>query len=219
MSDGHPALDSTLRDRIEAQPVSSRDHAYDGRVWNVVSDVVDLGEAGTVTRDYVQHTGAVAVVALRGEPGAEEVLLIQQYRHPVRTFDWEIPAGLLDKQGEDPRDAAARELREEAELDAHTWNVLVDLFTSPGSSSEVVRVFLARDTFAAAVDGFVREGEEHEMPTGWLPLGDAVDAVVSGRLHNGPAIAGILAADVARRRSWTTLRPSDAPWPEKTPEP
>ncbi len=218
MTTDHPELPTGIRDRIDPQPVRSRDFAYDGRVWDVVSDVIDLGDAGQVTRDYVQHTGAVAIVALRGAPGAEEVVLIQQYRHPVRTFDWEIPAGLLDQPGEDPRDAAARELREEAELDAHTWNVLVDLFASPGSSSEVIRVFLARDTYAATADGFVREGEEHGMPTGWLPLDDAVDAAVSGRLHNGPAVAGILSADVARRRDWATVRPADAPWPEYRPE-
>jgi len=210
----HGRLDAALRDRLEPQPVVSRTEAYDGRVWDVVQDVVDLGDAGQVTRDYVQHTGAVAVVALRGEPGAEELLLIQQYRHPVRTFDWEVPAGLLDNPGEDPRAAAARELREEADLDAGTWNVLVDIFTSPGAISESIRIFLARDVYAATADGFVREGEEVGMPTGWLSLDDAVDAVVDGRLHNGPAVTGILATHLARQRDWATLRPADAPWPE-----
>ncbi len=210
----HERLDPKLRDRIDPQPVVSRTSAYEGRVWDVISDVVDLGAAGHVTRDYVEHTGAVAVVALRGGPGAEEIALIQQYRHPVRTFDWEVPAGLLDKPGEDPRDAAARELREEADLDADTWNVLVDLFTSPGALSESIRIFLARDTYPAVADGFVREGEEAGMRAGWLALDDAVQAVVSGRLHNGPAVSGILATYVARQRSWSTLRPADAPWPE-----
>lgn len=210
----HGRLDPALSDRLAPQPVLSREDAYDGRVWDVVSDVIDLGEAGKVTRDYVQHTGAVAVIALRGEPGGEELAMIQQYRHPVRTFDWEIPAGLLDQPGEDPRDAAARELREEVDLDADTWHVLLDMYTSPGASSEVIRIFLARDVHPVTDHGFVREGEEAGMPTGWLGLDDAVAAVMSGRLHNGPAMAGILAAHVARQHSWSSLRPADAPWPE-----
>ncbi|TWP34882.1 NUDIX domain-containing protein [Leekyejoonella antrihumi] len=210
----HQRLDPDLQDRIEQQPVISRTNAYQGRVWNVVSDVVDLGGAGRVTRDYVQHTGAVAVIALRGDAGAEEVALIRQYRHPVQAFDWEIPAGLLDKPREDPRVAAARELREESDLDADTWNVLLDTFTSPGATSEVIRIFLARDVHPAPAHDFVREGEEADIHTGWLSLDDAIEAVMSGRMHNGPAIAGILATHVARQRDWATLRPADSPWPE-----
>ncbi|NNG41301.1 NUDIX hydrolase [Flexivirga sp. ID2601S] len=211
----HPTLPDDFRDRLDPQPVVSSTVGYRGRVWDVVTDEVDLGpEGGRVTRDYVRHTGAVAVLAVRGEPGAEEVLLIQQYRHPVGTFDWEIPAGLLDVAGEDPRDAAARELREEADLDATRWDVLLDLFTSPGAVSENLRVFLARDVHPAVAEGFVREGEEAGMPTAWVALDAVVEAALTGRMHNGIAIASVLAGSVAREKNWTTLRPADAPWPE-----
>lgn len=214
MSAVHERLPTPIADRVDPQPVTSSTVVYHGRVWDVVSEDVQLGAGGHVTRDFVRHTGAVAVVPMRGEPGAEEVLMIQQYRHPVGTFDWEVPAGLLDKPGEDPRDAAARELREEADLDADTWDVLVDIFTSPGALSENLRVFLARDVHPAIAEGFVREGEEHGMPTGWVALDDAVDAVLSGRIHNGIAVSALLGTSVARQRNWQTLRPSDAPWPE-----
>ncbi|NYJ74434.1 NUDIX domain-containing protein [Allobranchiibius huperziae] len=203
----------TFADRYDPRPVVSSEHPFHGHVWDVRTDVVDLGDAGEVTRDYIEHTGAVAVVALRGEPGAEEVAMIQQYRHPVRTYDWEIPAGLLDQPGEDPRDAAARELREEADLDAHRWDVLIDLFTSPGALSENIRVFLARDVFDATAEGFEREGEEAGMTTTWVRLDDAVDAVLDGRMHNGPGSAAVMAAYIARQRDWSRLRASDAPWP------
>lgn len=208
----HERLSSDLADRICPAPVRSRETRFEGRVWTVVTDEVDLGDAGAVSRDYVQHTGAVAVVALRGEPGAQEVLLIQQYRHPVGTFDWEIPAGLLDVPGESPHAAAVRELAEEAELGAKQWSVLIDLFTSPGGISENIRVFLARDVFASVLDGYVREGEEHDMPTGWLPLEIAADAALDGRLHNAVAVAGILAA-LRCGGDYSGLRPADAPWP------
>lgn len=210
----HERLALPLADRLDPQQVTASSVVYHGRVWDVVSEDVQLESGGSVTRDFLRHTGAVAVLAMRGEPGAEEVLLIQQYRHPVGTFDWEIPAGLLDKPGEDARDAASRELREEADLDARNWQVLIDLFTSPGSSSENLRVFLARDVHTAVAEGFVREGEEAGMPTGWVLLDDAVDAVLAGRVHNGITISAILAGMAARQRNWETLRPADAPWPE-----
>ena len=79
-----------------------------------------------VVRQYTRHPGAVAVVAMRGEVGCEEVLLERQYRHPVRASLWEIPAGLLDIPGEDPLVAAERELAEETDLKAGCWDVLVD---------------------------------------------------------------------------------------------
>ena len=72
------------------------------------------------------------------------MLLIQQYRHPIRHRDWEIPAGLLDIAGESPLETAQRELVEEADLDAADWEPLVSIFTTPGGNDEVVHLFLAR---------------------------------------------------------------------------
>lgn len=204
-----------LADRIEPAKVLSSNTSFAGHVWDVRTDVVELGgDGGTVTRDYVQHPGAVGVVALRGEPGEEQVLLIRQYRHPVRALEWELPAGLLDVAGEPPNEAAARELAEEAHLGARQWHVLVDMFSTPGGSSEAIRVFLARDVFDAVAEGFVREGEEAGMTSGWLDLDAAVTAALEGRLHNSLLIAGVLAAAVSRERDWASLRPADVPWPE-----
>lgn len=213
MTSVHERLTTPLADRVDPQQVTSSELVYRGRVWDVLSETVRLGSNGQVTRDFVRHTGAVAVVALRGAPGAEEVLLIQQYRHPVGAFDWEVPAGLLDKPGEDPRDAAARELREEADMDARDWHVLVDLFTSPGALSENLRVFLAREVHPAIAEGFVREGEELGMPTGWASLPDVIEAIMAGRIHNGITVSALLATELARQNGWASLRPADAPWP------
>ena len=210
-----PDLASDLADRIEPAKILSSQTSFAGHVWDVRTDEVDLGgDGGTVTRDYVQHPGAVGVVALRGEPGREQVLLIRQYRHPVRALEWELPAGLLDVAGEPPDTAAARELAEEAHLGARQWHVLVDMFSSPGGSSEAIRVFLARDVFDAVAEGFVREGEEAGMTCGWLDLDAVVVAALEGRLHNSLLIAGALAAAASRERGWSTLRPADAPRPE-----
>jgi 8-oxo-dGDP phosphatase len=201
-----------LVDRLEQRPVEHSETVFKGMVWNVVRDTVDLGEGGTVRREYLEHPGAVGVVALddRGR-----VLLIQQYRHPVGTFEWELPAGLLDVAGEPPWQAAARELNEEVDLEAGRWDVLMDYYSSPGGVSESLRIFLARDlSDVPHGDRFTREGEELGMPTRWVDLDEAHDAVLRGQLHNPAAVIGILAAHAARARDWSTLRPHDAAWPE-----
>jgi ADP-ribose pyrophosphatase len=166
---------------------------------------------GTATRDVVQHPGAVGIIAL---DDADRVLLLRQYRHPVRQLLWEPPAGLLDEPGEDPLDAARRELFEEAHVHAERWNVLLDIFTSPGMSSEAVRLYLARDVTAA--DGPRHEGEHEEadMPVEWVPLDEASRLLAAGTLHNPLTAMGVLAAIAARDAGWSTLRPADAPWPQ-----
>ncbi len=185
-----------------------------GLIWDVRRDVVDLGDAGPVTREYVEHPGAVVIVALAAVDGVDHVALIRQYRHPVRTTEWELPAGLLDAAGESPWETAVRELREEVDLVAGRWDLLIDFFASPGGISEALRVFLARDVQPAADDaGFTREGEEAEIRGLWVPLDDAYDAVLAGDLHNPGAVIGIMAAWGSRQRDWSTVRPCDEPWP------
>lgn len=184
-------------------------------VWDVRRDTVDLGDAGEVTREYVEHPGAVAVLALREVDGRDQILLIQQYRHPVGALEWELPAGLLDVAGEPPWVGAARELHEEVDLLASRWDVLIDFFGSPGGNSEALRIFLARDlTDVHEDERFSREGEERGMPVGWVDLDEAHEAVLQGQLHNPGAVTGILTAHAARARDWATLRRQDAPWPE-----
>ena len=133
----------------------------------------------------------------------------------VRSYTWEVPAGLLDVDGEDPWLAAARELHEEADLAAEQWHVLVDYFSSPGGLDEALRVYLARGlSHVPEHDRHEREGEELGMPLRWVDLDEAQEAVLTGRVHNPSAVVGVLAAHAARARDWATLRPHDAPWPE-----
>ena len=190
----------------------STEKVYEGRIWDVVSDSFQLSETGeALTRDYIDHPGAVAVLPMND---AGEVLLIRQYRHPVGMDLWEIPAGLLDVEGEDFVVGAARELAEEADLAAAKWNVLADFFNSPGSSSEAIRIYLARDlTEVPHHDRHERTDEEAEIEFHWIALDEAVAAVLGGRLHNPSAVVGILAAAAARADGFAGLRPADAPWP------
>ena len=91
-------------------PVAERETVFEGRIWDVRRDTLGYGDEGAqIVREYVVHTGAVAVLALDDD---DRVLLIKQYRHPVRAREWEIPAGLLDAAHESPLVAARRELAE-----------------------------------------------------------------------------------------------------------
>jgi len=168
---------------------------FAGRVISVRTDEVRMSDGSVAQREVVEHPGAVAIVALDEE---DQVVLVNQYRHPVgRRLD-ELPAGLLDVAGEAPLAAAKRELFEEAGLEAANWYELVRMMTSPGMTNEQITIFLATG-LTASDQSFAAEHEELTMTVSRRPLAEAVADVLAGRITNGPAIAGVLAASVARR--------------------
>ena len=207
-----PGDAALLADEPDPRRVVESEVVMHGRVWDLRRDTVDLGDGQTVVREYVAHPGAVAVLAIDAQ---DRVLLIRQYRHPVGMLLWEPVAGLLDVADEDPRDGAARELVEEAGLVAGRWDVLVDLENSPGGSSETIRCYLGRDLAPAPGGRPVGEAEERDMPHTWVPLEDAVTAVLAGRLTAPLTVSGVLAAYASRAGGWESLRPADSPWPQR----
>jgi len=178
-----------------------------GHVWDVRRDRFEFAGSELV-RDYQDHTGAVAVLALDAQ---DRVLLIKQYRHAIGHRDWEIPAGLMDIAGESGLAGARRELAEEADLRAERWDLLLDLFLSPGGTSEAMRIFLARDLSPIEHD-YVRSEEEAELEPRWVPLDEVVDAVLAGRVQNAVTANAVLAVLAARDRGWTTLRDPETRW-------
>jgi ADP-ribose pyrophosphatase len=183
-----------LRDEPFEPEVLVSDLVYEGKVWDVRSDRVRYGD-GEMVRQYVAHTGAVAILALDDEG---RVLLIQQYRHPIRHRDWELPAGLLDVEGEEPLAAAKRELAEEADLVAAHWEPLVSSWTTPGGNDELIHIFLATGITAAEA-AHAREEEEADIRIEWVPLAEAVAGVLDGRMRNGILSIGVLAATLRLR--------------------
>jgi ADP-ribose pyrophosphatase len=199
-----------IRDEPAHWPVVSSAELVRGRLVSVRTDKVRMPDGELAERDVVIHPGAVAVLAL---DDAQQVLLIRQYRHPVGRLLWEVPAGLRDVSGEPPWATARRELLEEAGYRAQDWRVLADYYTSPGFSTERLRVFLARDLefVPESERDFVPEGEETQLVPAWLPLDEAVRKVFAGELHNGVAALAILAGYAARSEGYKRLRPADAP--------
>src|SRR5580658_3478951 len=184
---------SWLCDSAESWPVVATDVLASTSIVTVRRDTVRMPDGEDADRDVVQHPGAVAVVAL-DESG--QVLLIRQYRHPVGRLLWEIPAGLRDVPGEALEETARRELLEEAGYLAADWQVLADVFTSPGISSERLRIFLAQDLTEVpeAERSYVPSHEEAHLMIEWAPLDVVVSAILAGELHNGVAAIGVLAA-------------------------
>jgi 8-oxo-dGDP phosphatase len=196
-----------LRDEPGDWPVAGSAVLARGRIVTLRQDEVQLPDGELVVREVVEHPGAVAILAL---DSADRVLMIRQYRHPVRSMLWELPAGLRDVAGELPLEAARRELVEETGYQAADWQVLADYLSSPGISTERIRVYLARNlTMVPACEHeYVRQHEEAYLTVDWLPLEDAVRAVLAGDLHNGVAIVGILAAYAAHVAGFRALRPA-----------
>jgi 8-oxo-dGDP phosphatase len=201
-------VSDTFEDTAESWPVESTQEQL--RTWliTVRTDKVRMPDDHYAERTVVTHPGAVAVLAL---DDAQRVLMIRQYRHPVGHLLWEIPAGLRDADGESPLRTAQRELLEETGYSAREWHTLVDYFASPGFNTERIRIFLARGLEKADDHVYEREHEEKFIVANWVPLDEAVRLVLAGKLHNSPAIAGILAGYAALAEGFSGLRPAVAP--------
>lgn len=197
MTDGFQVLRSTER--------------VANRVFRLVTDEVRMPDGDVAERDYLRHVGAVGVVAL---DDADEVVLVRQYRHAIGRELWELPAGLIDVDGEPLVDAAARELAEEADLRAGRMDLLVDVHLSPGCSNEIIRLYLARDLRPVPeAERHHRTHEEASMSVRRFPLEEAVSMALRGEITNASCVVGLLATVRAKERRWVTLRPVDEPLP------
>lgn len=192
-------------------PVRASKEVYRGRVLALRADEVEMPGGRVAVREIFEHPGAVAIAALDGDG---RLAVIKQYRHAVRRRLLELPAGLLDVSGEDPAEAAARELGEEAGLAASEWSVLLDLVPSPGFSDESVRVYLARE-LSEVERPDMGDDEESELRLEWLAVADAIRAVVAGEIVNSVSAAAILAVH-AVITGQVEPRALDAPWPDRS---
>ncbi|KND39868.1 NUDIX domain-containing protein [Streptomyces acidiscabies] len=203
----------TIKDTPQEWEVRATDTPFVGKKTSVRTDDVVMPDGSVVRRDYQVHPGSVAVLALDDE---DRVLLIKQYRHPVREKLWEIPAGLLDVPGENPLHAAQRELYEEAHVKAESWHVLTDVYTTPGGCDEAVRVFLAQGLSEAEGQRFEVEDEEADMEHARVPVAELVRGILAGELHNNCLVVGVLSLVAARAGDGlSALRAAEAAWPAR----
>jgi 8-oxo-dGTP pyrophosphatase MutT (NUDIX family) len=183
-----------VSDRPESWPVHEVERIWKGDApFSVRRDVVSAPGRPDVRfgRLVLEHPGAAVILAVDEQ---ERVLVLLQYRHPASMRFVELPAGLLDVEGEDPLDAAKRELQEEGLVLAEHWTHLFTTYSSPGLSSEGIAYYLARG-LSAAEDrgGFEPEHEEADMTLEWVPVDDLLAGIQDGRIADGPTVQALLA--------------------------
>mgnify|MGYP001144840636 CR=1 FL=1 len=162
----------------------SSEKIFDGRILHIRRDTVRLPDGSDATREVVDHPGGVCVLALDDENRA---LLVSQFRYPYKEVVREVPAGKLE-YGEDPREAAIRELAEETGATAGEFRSLGELYPSPGYCGEIIRMYLARDlTF-----GETHLDKDEFLNLERIPFGQLVEQVVSGEIKDAKTIAVVL---------------------------
>ncbi|PKH39866.1 NUDIX domain-containing protein [Nocardioides alpinus] len=192
-------------DRPMSWPVvSSRDLHRDGWVVALREDVITRpGHPDEFSRISLEHPGAVIVLAV---DDAERVICLRQYRHTSGQEFVELPAGLRDAGEEPAVETAKRELQEEVELEAAHWQLLLSTYASAGISDEVHEIFLARGLSHAPRGDFEMRHEEAEMERFWVPMADLLEAVLEGRVRQGPLAQAVLAYAVLRQRGTLDAR-------------
>lgn len=184
-----------LSDSAEVWPVvASEDVFRAGLPFALRMDTLhhpDDSSDETFRRLVLEHPGASVVLALDEQ---DRALVIRQYRHAARRRFVELPAGLIDKEGEDPEEVARRELVEEVGYQAGSWTHLGSTWSSPGITAEVIHLFLARDLSTADRGDFVLEHEEADMQVLWMPYADLLAGVLAGRIADAPLVNAVLLA-------------------------
>jgi len=160
---------------------------YKGRVVHLFVDDVALPNGQSVELEVIRHPGASAVVPLDWNG---EVILIRQYRHAAGGFIYEVPAGKLDS-GEPPETCAARELIEEAGVEAGRIDSLGSILTTPGFTDEVIHLYLARELFPA------EQKLEHDevLTVERVPLGRALEMCANGAIRDAKTVCALFLAD------------------------
>ncbi len=195
---GRLAVSVGLADRVQSWPISASDSKYASPYINLSVDTIVDPQGEKHERAVVRPNGAVGVLAIDAD---DRLLLVEQYRHPAGRRMLEIPAGTLDVDGESPLKAAIRELAEEADVVAVDWEPMLDLFATPGYSTERWQVFRASGLSAVPLAERTRRvAEEADMAQWWLPFDQAVEAVLAGRFTDSMTVSAVLAAQVLRTR-------------------
>ena len=164
------------------------ENIFDGNLLHIKKDKVKLPNGGEAYREWVKHPGAAAVIPLTDQG---EIILVRQYRYPIDEVTLEIPAGKLDVSGEDPLECAKRELSEETGYTAQEYKFLSKLATSVGFSDEVIYIYAAKGLKA----GTQHTDEDEFINVVKVPLAEAMEMVLDGRINDGKSVTAIFMLD------------------------
>ncbi|WP_110945161.1 NUDIX hydrolase [Paenibacillus phocaensis] len=170
------AHDKLVETTISTEPV------FSGRVISLQIDTVQLPDGTTATREIVKHPGAVAVLAVH----EGRLLLVDQYRQAMGRCELEIPAGKLEP-GEDPAEAAVRELQEETGFRCGKLTHLHSFYTSPGFADEIIHLYLAEELTA----GEMSLDEDEFLELQEATLEEALSLIADGRIADAKTILAV----------------------------
>lgn len=171
---------------------TNRELVFQDSQLRVVHDTFTFPDTSTGVRTVAIRPAAVAVVAVDDQ---RRVPLVRQWRAPIQGYLYELPAGKLDIEGEDPVVGMARELAEEAQLRAEHYVNLTTLDMSAGWSDERITIYLATGLHPAPLPaGFVLEAEEADMTVAWFSLETALVMVADGQITDAKTVAGLFLA-------------------------
>ncbi len=178
---------TNLLPRAERSPLRavSSEIVYETPWLRVRQDVVERQDGSTGPYSYLESPYPIVMVAALDQD--RRVCLVRQWRHPWSRDSWELPAGRCES-GETPEQGARRELREEAGVDAREWRHLSTFYVSASTATQF-HFYLATDL---TVGETARDHEEQDMITTWVPLDEAVRAVMDGRVVHGASIGALL---------------------------
>ncbi len=179
-----------MTDQLLIEKKLNTANVFCGKLLNVFTDEIELPDGNKAEREYIKHVGAVCIVALTDD---NKVIVERQYRYPMHEVTLEIPAGKLDSKGEDPLEAARRELKEETGAVADKMTYLGKFYPTPAYSDEVIYMFLAEGLHfeEQSLD------EDEFLTVELVPIEELANAITSGEVPDGKTQAAILA--VCRR--------------------
>ncbi len=172
-----------MNDNLTEKKVSS-ENVFDGKLLHVYSDVIELPNGNTSTREYIKHQGAVCVVPVTENM---EVVAVKQYRYPIGRVTIEIPAGKLDK-GEEPLEAAKRELSEETGVESADIRYVGGLYPSVAYTDEIIHMYVAENL----VYGEAHTDEDEFLNVVRIPLAEFTRMVMDGEIMDAKTMAAIL---------------------------
>jgi ADP-ribose pyrophosphatase len=164
---------------------------YTGKIVSLDVDSVRFPDGSIGELEMIRHSGASAIVPFLSDPQGEDpqVLMIRQYRYAADGYLYEIPAGRLDK-GEDPRDCAARELKEETGCTAERFDHLLTIYTTPGFTDEKIHLFMA----TGLVAGETKHEVDEFLDLHPMRLSRALEMVEAGEIQDAKTVIGLLFA-------------------------
>lgn len=160
---------------------------FDGKVVHLYRDDIELPDGREAFREYVRHIGAVCVIPLTDDG---EVICVKQYRYPLADVVLEIPAGKLDYKGEDPEEAARRELREETGAVSGKLTYLGKFFSSPAILDECIHMFLAEELTFGEDD----PDDDEFIEVVRIPIEELADMICRGEIIDGKTQSGVMKA-------------------------